>query len=200
MIDSFSAFQTTAAPARAAPFRRPPDAPYPDAGLARLLARSPSPEPVRSPVADAGSIEEREALASVAVHYAGMSEAAASLDHLAGKVARLELALADPALTEAYPDDSDERDAGEERLRRLRWGWGEALNLFSSHAAQIDRLLDGVPYETAVAEVRGWAAAWRDGDAVFGVARGNANVMSRRWICTAVGLACRVGKGEPCPY
>ena len=199
MSDPFAAFATTAAPAPGPRFTRPPDAPYPDAGLARLLAR-PAPPPTRTaPVADPGSIEERAAMTAIASHYDAMAEAAATLDQIAAKRARLELALADPALTEAYPDDSDERDAGEERLRGLEARWADALNLLQSHSAQIDHLLDGVAYEAAVREVRGWAAAWREGDAVYGAVRGNANAMGRRWWIVAVGLASTRPRAE-CPF
>lgn len=189
MTDRFAAFQTVAAPPRAAP--HPPEVPYPDAGLARLLARSAAPSPATLPVAEPNSPEERAALVDVASHYAAMGEAAATLDCLAAKLARLELALADPALTDQYPNDSDERDAGEERLRGLEARWGDALNLLQSHAAQIDHLLDSVAYEVAVGEVTSWSVAWRAGDAVYGAIRGNANVMGRRWFRVGVGVSVR---------
>jgi len=199
VTDPFAAFATTAAPAPGPRFTRPPDAPYADAGLARLLARPVASAPAARPAADPGSIEERAAMTDIASHYDAMAEAAATLDQIAAKLARLALALADPALTEAYPDDSDERDAGEERLRGLEARWGDALNLLQSHAAQIDHLLDGVAYAAAAREVRGWAAAWREGDAVYGAIRGNANVMSRRWWIVASGLASTRPRAE-CPF
>ena len=199
LADPFAAFATVAAPAPGPRFTRPPDVPYPDAGLARLLARPALAPPQRVPVADPGSIEERAAMTDIASHYDAMAEAAVTLDQIAAKRARLELALADPALTDQYPDDSDERDAGEERLRGLEARWGDALNLLQSHAAQINHLLDGVAYEAAVREVRGWAEAWREGDAVYGAVRGNANVMGRRWWLVAVGLASTRTRTE-CPF
>lgn len=191
MTDRFAAFATTA-PVR---WTRPPDAPYQDAEVRRLMARPTGPAPSTMPTADPASAEEAATLAAVAELLGQMGQVAHRLDRLAGHIARLELALADPALEDRYPADSDERDAGEERLRGLLARHGDAANFFASHAAQTDHLLDQVSYEAAVLEVRSWG-----GSAVLERARGSPSVMTRRWWRIAIGEASRAGQVGRCPF
>lgn len=143
-----------------------------------------------------GAYTPAEAAARVTTLYHQMGSLAGDLDALALKVARLTLRLYDPSLEAT----DDQRDQAEERLERLVWEEGEKRRAFESCACEIDRLLDEMPYEASVAEVRSWSSTWGSSDPVLRHARGNVNVWCRAWWRVALGLALNAEGVMECPF
>lgn len=141
-----------------------------------------------------GSAEDDQTLAEVLTLIHEMSDLTAELDRQMGRIARLELKLADPDLV-----GDARRDSALDRLDELQQGYLATASRFRERASRIDRLLDAVDFDAAKVEVSSWSACWGPDDPVLRQARGDVYVWGYRWWRIALGLAAE-RKGETCPF